>query len=100
MEDRTRAQDDRGPGHELPVEGEIPLARDVTTCVLGFVRDRVTPVAEWVAWTGGDPHLVVLVIGEERPLLPPFWAVASLGRDTDLTRETEQQRQTTTTNEQ
>ena len=43
---------------------EIPLARDLTTCVLDFVRDRVTPVAEWVAWTGGDPELVILVITE------------------------------------
>jgi hypothetical protein len=51
-------------GRDLPVEGEIPLARDLTTCVLGFVRDRVAPVAEWVVWTGGDPHLVVLVITE------------------------------------
>jgi hypothetical protein len=43
---------------------EIPLARDLTTCVLDFVRDRVTPVAEWVTWTGGDPGLVLLVVGE------------------------------------
>lgn len=40
------------------------MARDLTTCVLGFVRDRVTPVADWVTWTGGDPQLVVLVIAE------------------------------------
>jgi hypothetical protein len=32
--------------------------------VLDFVRDRVTPVAEWVSWTGGDPELVILVIAE------------------------------------
>ena len=43
---------------------EIPLARDLTTCVLDFVRDRVTPVAEWVTWTGGDPDLVLLVVSE------------------------------------
>jgi len=24
----------------------------------------VTPVVDWVAWTGGDPHLVILVLGE------------------------------------
>jgi hypothetical protein len=36
----------------------------LTTCVLEFVRDRVTPVAEWVTWTGGDPELVILVIAE------------------------------------
>jgi hypothetical protein len=43
---------------------EIPLARDLTTGVLDFVRDRVTQVAEWVTWTGGDPDLVLLVVGE------------------------------------
>ncbi len=32
--------------------------------MLDFVRDRVTPVAEWVTWTGGDPELVILVIAE------------------------------------
>jgi hypothetical protein len=64
MTDPTRARDDRGHDQDLPVEGEIPLARDLTTCVLGFVRERVTPVADWVTWTGGDPHLVVLVIAE------------------------------------
>jgi hypothetical protein len=64
MQDRTRAHDDRGQDPDLPVEGEIPLARDLTTCVLGFVRDRVTPVVDWVGWTGGDPQLVVLVIAE------------------------------------
>jgi hypothetical protein len=62
MQDRTRA-------HHEPAEGtaatqEVPLARDLTTCVLDFVRDRVTPVAEWVTWTGGDPELVILVIAE------------------------------------
>jgi len=31
---------------------------------LTFVRARVTPVADSVAWTGGDPHLVTLVLGE------------------------------------
>jgi hypothetical protein len=69
MQDRTRAHDDHGQGQDVPVEGEIPLARDLTTCVLGFVRDRVTPVADWVTWTGGDPHLVVLVLAETlRPI--------------------------------
>jgi len=24
----------------------------------------VTPVAEWVTWTGGDPELVLLVVSE------------------------------------
>jgi hypothetical protein len=63
MQDRTRA-------HHEPAEdpaaaaGDIPLARDLTTCVLDFVRDRVAPVAEWVTWTGGDPELVILVIAE------------------------------------
>lgn len=62
MPDRTRAHNDPA---ELPEPAqEIPLARDLTTCVLDFVRDRVTPVAEWVTWTGGDPGLVLLVVGE------------------------------------
>jgi hypothetical protein len=62
MPDRTRANNDPA---ELPEPAqEIPLARDLTTCVLDFVRDRVTPVAEWVTWTGGDPDLVLLVVGE------------------------------------
>jgi hypothetical protein len=62
MPDRTRANREASEGPELP--DEIPLARDLTDCVLAFVRDRVTPVVDWVAWTGGDPHLVTLVLGE------------------------------------
>jgi hypothetical protein len=61
MPDRTRAHDDPAELHE---PREIPLARDLTTCVLEFVRDRVTPVAEWVTGTGGDPVLVLLVVSE------------------------------------
>jgi hypothetical protein len=62
MQDRTRAHPE--PGEEADATQEVPLARDLTTCVLDFVRDRVTPVAEWVSWTGGDPELVILVIAE------------------------------------
>jgi hypothetical protein len=62
MPDRTRAHHDPAEPPEPPQE--IPLARDLTTCVLDFVRDRVTPVAEWVTWTRGDPELVLLVVGE------------------------------------
>jgi hypothetical protein len=61
MPDRTRVPD--GPT-ELPEPQEIPLARDLTTCVLDFVRDRATPIAEWVSWTGGAPELVILVVTE------------------------------------
>jgi hypothetical protein len=61
MPDRTRVPHD--PAH-LPEPGEIPLARDLITCVLDFVRDRATPIAEWVSWTGGAPELVVLVVAE------------------------------------
>ena len=61
MNDRTR--DPHSPG-QPPEPQEIPLARDLTTCVLDFVRDRATPIAEWVSWTGGDPELVVLVLSE------------------------------------
>jgi hypothetical protein len=32
--------------------------------VLRFVHDRVTPVAEWIRWTGDDPELVILVVAE------------------------------------
>ena len=62
MQDRTRPNHEPGPDSG-PTQ-EVPLARDLTTCVLDFVRDRVTPVAEWVTWTGGDPELVILVIAE------------------------------------
>lgn len=62
MTDRTRPDHDPT---ELPgPTQEIPLARDLTSWVLDFVRDRVTPVAEWVTWTGGDPELVILVVTE------------------------------------
>jgi hypothetical protein len=62
MPDRTRAPHD--PAEPPEPSQEIPLARDLTTCVLDFVRDRVTPVAEWVTWTGGDPSLVLIVVSE------------------------------------
>ena len=61
MNDRTRAPQDPA---EPPAPEEIPLARDLTTCVLEFVRDRATPIAEWVSWTGGAPELIVLVLAE------------------------------------
>jgi hypothetical protein len=62
MPDRTRANPEAPGGPEF--SDEIPLARDLTECVLAFVRDRVSPVVDWVAWTGGDPHVVTLVLGE------------------------------------
>jgi hypothetical protein len=62
MQDRTRPHHE--PGQDSGPTQEVPLARDLTTCVLDFVRDQVTPVAEWVTWTGGDPELVILVIAE------------------------------------
>ena len=61
MRDRTRAP--HGPA-EFPELRAIPLARDLTTCVLEFVRDRATPIAEWVTWTGGDSDLVLVVVVE------------------------------------
>jgi len=61
MPDRTRVPD--GPT-ELPEPQEIPLARDLTTYVLDFFHARVTPIAEWVAWTGGTPELVIIVVAE------------------------------------
>jgi hypothetical protein len=62
MEDRTRAHREAGPGPS-PSQ-EAPLARELTTCVLDFIRDQVTPVAEWVSWSGGDPELVLLLVAE------------------------------------
>jgi hypothetical protein len=62
MPDRTRAP--HNPAEPAGPPEDIPLARDLTSCVLEFVRDRATPIAEWVSWTGGDPQLVVLVLGE------------------------------------
>jgi hypothetical protein len=61
VNDRTR---DPNQPAQPPAPEQIPLARDLTTCVLEFVRDRATPIAEWVSWTGGDPELVVLVVAE------------------------------------
>jgi hypothetical protein len=61
MTDGTRVPPDSA---HVPEPDEIPLARDLTTCVLDFVRDRATPIAEWVAWTGGAPELVILVVAE------------------------------------
>jgi hypothetical protein len=29
------------------------------------VRDRATPIAEWVTWTGGAPELVILLVNAE-----------------------------------
>ena len=59
--DRTRAHHDPA---ELPELQAIPLARDLTTSILEFVRDRATPIAEWVTWTGGEPELVLVVVTE------------------------------------
>jgi len=61
MPEGTRDPHDPAELRELKA---IPLARDLTTCVLEFVRDRATPIAEWVTWTGGDPELVLLVVTE------------------------------------
>jgi hypothetical protein len=61
MPDRTRPNPDPV---EPPTPAEIPLARDLTACVLDFVRDQATPIAEWVSWTGGAPELVVIVVAE------------------------------------
>jgi hypothetical protein len=64
MQDATRPEDDAPSGLGPPDGQEIPLAQDLTHCVLSFVQERVTPVARWVAWTGGDPGLVVIVVAE------------------------------------
>ena len=64
MQDATRPGGDAPSGQGPPGDREIPLAQDLTHCVLGFVKERVTPVAQWVAWTGGDPGLVVIVVAE------------------------------------
>jgi hypothetical protein len=64
MEDATRATGRTASEPALPDTREIPLARDLTDCVLSFVHDQVTPVAEWVAWTGGDAGLVLILVAE------------------------------------
>jgi hypothetical protein len=64
MQDATRRGSDAHPESTPPDDREIPLARDLTQCVLHFVHERVTPVAEWVTWTGGDPGLVLIVVAE------------------------------------
>jgi hypothetical protein len=43
MNDRTRDPHDAA---QPPPPEQIPLARDLTTCVLDFVRDRATPIAD------------------------------------------------------
>jgi hypothetical protein len=55
---------DAPSGQRPPDHHEIHLARDLTHCILTFVQDLVTPIAQWVAWTGGDPGFVVIVIAE------------------------------------
>jgi hypothetical protein len=64
MEDATRPSGDTPLESTRPDDREIPLARDLTDCVLHFVHEQVTPVAEWVTWTGGDPGLVLIVVTE------------------------------------
>jgi hypothetical protein len=64
MTDPTRPTGDIPSEPTLPDAREIPLARDLTDCVLSFVHDQVTPIAEWVAWTGGDPGLVLILVAE------------------------------------
>jgi hypothetical protein len=43
-----------------------PVGLALSHCIreLGFVRDRATPIAEWVTWAGGDPDIVLLVLIE------------------------------------
>ena len=64
MTDPTRPASDVPSDPGVPDAREIPLARDLTDCVLTFVHDRVTPIAEWVSWTGGDPGLVLILVAE------------------------------------
>jgi hypothetical protein len=64
MTDPTRPTHDTPSDHGVPHDGEIPLARDLTETILDFVHDRVTPVAEWITWTGGDPGLVLILVAE------------------------------------
>jgi len=69
MTDATRAPGDTPSEPTLPDAREIPLAREFTDCVITFVHDQVTPVAEWVAWTGGDPGLVLILVAETLRLI-------------------------------
>jgi hypothetical protein len=64
MTDPTRPASDVPSDPGVPADREIPLARDLTDTVISFVHDRVTPIAEWVTWTGGDPGLVLIVVTE------------------------------------
>ena len=64
MTDPTRPTGNVPSDHSVPDDREIPLARDLTETVISFVHDRVTPIAEWVTWTGGDPGLVLIVVTE------------------------------------
>jgi len=64
MEDGRRSRQFAAPELEDFDPAEIPLGRDLTDCVLGFLHERVTPVAQWVAWSGGDPLVVLSVIAQ------------------------------------
>ncbi len=64
MTDATRPTGDVSSDPGVSDDREIPLARDLTETVLSFVHERVTPIAEWVTWTGGDPGLVLIVVTE------------------------------------
>jgi hypothetical protein len=64
MTDPTRPAGDVRSDPGVPADREIPLARDLTDTVVSFVHERVTPIAEWVTWTGGDPGLVLIVVTE------------------------------------
>ena len=64
MTDPTRPPHDTPSDPGIPDALDIPLAQDLTDYVLTFVHDRVTPIAEWVAWTGGDPGLVLILVAE------------------------------------
>jgi len=64
MQDSRRFNEFEAFGRQSTEANEIPLGRDLTDWVLEFLRQRVTPVAQWVAWSGGDPYLVISVVAE------------------------------------
>jgi len=62
MQDSKRFNEFEAFGRQGTEANETPLGRDLTDWVLDFLHQRVTPVAQRVAWSGGDPYLVISVV--------------------------------------
>lgn len=64
MDDGTRKDTNREGQNGSVAGGQVRLVQDLIDCLVGFMGERVTPAAEVVARTGGDPKPVVLAVAE------------------------------------